>query len=848
MANTYWQPLNYGYTPVYWLTVSGVPVVFTERATGKALPGDFGLEDAALVIDDSAEVGVESIDRDRGLGVGLDLTFKLLDTATVRDWLRKWSKQVTLTQDLAAADVTAHVDDTTGWAGVGILYVGLERIQYGGKTATTFTGLTRATCESLATTHKAGTVGQVVTDRPRHWRGRDVTLWASLCDPSGHLCGTALQSTEARQVWRGRITAPPERHADGFAFHAQSIDRLLDEPLAARMTGDVKSTATNYLLQTGWGFGIYFKAVDAAGTDVWTADVKTNPFAGMTATYATPEEIRTLITTAWASAVTAGGYGADLGDLTWKADGKGKWHARIQIKQNAAVYKVFNWFSLYDGTPQPEFGAGMLNAYDLDLNWDAASPPWCPKDGNGAAQPTGLTLRLTEGDPAEVPPTGKVAAKAGNAACTYTYAATGTAQGDLHLEGLKPLQGQTALNAVQLGDGNATAEVLLADAGTFDDLALNCLESSGTGLRGTYDVLAQGAGYALPDTVVKEASFTAKLGAGTVGTLQGDVSAAGASFADLFGGAMALFRLAVVARPDATDTYGTLKLTVVHTAQGTDYQTTITDGDLLSFAGDPVVSVKRADSPNLINVTRQPHGTEAEDHLIFNDFAAVEAVGKREAAYRIDATDRDALRNAALPATVAHFAYDQTVQAVEITVHPCVDAEVGDAVWLTTAHPAVWTWSTNPGQVGYDGPARVVGKKTNLKASTVTLTLLVDGALRLEALSPAATVLAFDNAANPTWVEVPLTYLDHFAKAIAAAGAAVGVLHFQAGEAEGTAQRYTVATATEVAGKCRLTVASQAGAFTLDTAKVSTLTLPLTANVTPYQANFAHVGDGSQWA
>lgn len=849
--STFWNPTSYGFAPVYWLTVGGIPVVFTERTLGLALPSGWGLEDASLVIDDSAEVGVEAIDRDRGVGVGLDFSFKLLDTDVVRDWLRRWSQQATITQDLLAGDTTAHVMDTTGWDSSGILYIGLERIQYNGKTGTTFANLTRATCGSLAATHKAGTTGQIVTDRPRHWRGRDVTLWASQADPSGHVCGSSMISQEAIQIWRGRITSSPERHSDGFSFNCQSLDRILDEQLAAKMSGDVVGTGAEYLLPVGWSIGAFMVGVDAADVEVWKTNVVFSPFAGMSATYKSSGEIRTLVSDAWAAAVVAAGAPATthLGDWTWVQKG-GKWHSRIKLLKDAAVYTVLPWLYIdgkeYSQIPTAKFTSGMKSAYDLDLNHFVNDvPPFCPVDPAGNQLPTGVTILLTEGDPSDVPPAGKVTIKSGDASCTYIYAVIGTSESDLHLEGLVPLDGQTPLSVGQFV--NANAEILLSDQGAFDVLALNCLESSGTGLRGTYDVLARGAGYGLDASVVMQETFFNRLGSGAVGTLNGDIASAGASFVDLFGGVLSLFRLAVVAKPVTTEANAPIRLQVVDTAQGTNYTTTILDSDLLSHQSDPVVSVKRADVPNMISVLRKPGGQE-ESPILFNDFAAVEATGKREVQYRVDAKDRDALKNAALPAVSAHFAYDQTVQAIELLVHPGVIAEVGDAIWLTTTHPAVWTWSTSPGQVGYDGPGRVVGRKLNLKSGVATLTLLIDGSLKLFALSPAAEVTAYGGAAGaPTWIETGIQYMDHFSNAIANAGGPIGVLHYQPGEAETTAQKYNVSAAANLAGACRLTVSSQTGVFDLDVSKRSTLTLPQTANATTFQNLFAHSGDGSQW-
>ncbi len=848
MAN-YWQATSYGYAPIYFVTIGGIPVVFSEKRIGHGLPTGWTSEDPSLVIDDSAEIGVEAIDRDRAIGTGFDLSFKLLDSPTVRSWLRRWQVSATLTADLLAGDATATVDDCAGWGSAGTFYAGNEAIKFHTRPDDqTLGGLWRGQIGTYANDHKVGTTGQVVTDLPRHLRGRDVTLWAVFADASGHVCGDTLTGQEAVQLWRGRITSPPERKVDGFAFAAQSIDRLLDESLAGKMSGDVAGVAPLTKVDPGWTFAVYFKGVDSANADVWNGSVTCNPFAGMTSTYMTNEEFRTRVSTKWAAGVTASGLSSHVGDLYW-AQQNGTYHAQIKLLKDATVYQVFNWLYLdgpeFDGTPQPYYPGGMTGDDLLDLNLDPGVPLFSPVDDNGAQVPTGVAIKLTEGIIDDVPDTGKIKLTSGSLTCTYAYSAKGTVgdseddNGNLHLHGLQALQGQVGFTTDQFS--GATAEVLLGDTGTFDDLALRCLESSGTGLRGTYDTLARGAGYGLDSSLINESSFSDLLATDPVGSLQGDVTLAGGSFTEVFGGILALFRMAVVARPDLSD--NTIKLTCVPTAQGTNYTATITDSDLLSHAGDPVVSVKRSPTPNVVTVTRQPAGIADTDKLIFTDFGSIDAVGKVEVGYRVDATDRAALANAALPAVSAHFAYDETVQAVELLTHPSVTCEVGDAIWLTCTHPALWTFGTTPAHTGYDGPGRVTGKKLNLKTGQVTLTVLIDGSLKLFALSPAALIIAYDDDTAPSWIDVDSKYLEHFSASLA--GGSVELLHYQPGRAESAGDVLTL-TAAAMNGNCRLSVTS-AGGFTLDTSKESTLTLPLTAPASTYQKLFAHTADGSNF-
>lgn len=851
---TFWNPTSYGFAPVYFLTVSGIPVVFTERALGLTLPSGWGLEDAALVIDDSSDVGTEAIDRDRGVGVGLDLSFKLLDTDVVRDWLRRWSKSATLTQDFLAGDTTIHVDDTSAWAGSGIVYIGLERIQYNGKTGTTFTTLTRATCGSLESSHKIGTTSQIVTDRPRFWRGRDLTLWAIQADPSGHVCGSALIGQEATQIWRGRVTGGPDRSPDGFLFTAQSLDRVLDQPLGAKVSGKVANTGGVYEVNPGWTMSVTLDAMDttAVSGSVFLYEVTIAPFDGLAAgTLLSASAIRDALRDAWAAEVTLQAIGADVGDLVHQEATGGVWNMAVSIPGNVNTRKISwtvkqNWQLIGQGQQTYSNGQSAAVTYQYVLG-KSAYDPQIPAD----APVKNITLDLTEGNATDVPTTGgMVRLKNGDVSCTYSYTKATVDQSAVHLTGLTPLPPSKGFTTAQALD--ADAAILFDDTGPWGDLVLRCLTSSGTGLRSvSWDILPQGQGYGISEDLIESDQVASKMASGTSLVPQGKVSVAGSSFVDAFGGVLALFRRAVVARPNANESNTPIRLTIVETGPGTNYATTITDADLLTHQGDPVANVHRAESPTAVTIEcpSVADGDSATETVVFNDNAAIEAVGRIEVTYKVPATDVAKLKVAAGKAVVAHFANDQTLQAVELKVHPSVQAEVGDALWLSTTHPAVWTWSTTPGQVGYDGPGRVVGRKMSLATCTVTLTVLIDGSTRVHALSPAAEVLAYGGLASaPTWIEVDLSYKPHFETAIAEAGAAVRVLHYQPGQAEGSGQKYSISAAATVAGVCRLTVSAQVGVFSLDLTKRSTLTLPLTADVTTYQGLFAHADDGTIWS
>ena len=838
MANA-WTPTPYGYSPVYWISVAGLPVIFTERALGLTLPTDIATEDGALVIDDSAEVGVERIDRDRGIGAGLDLTVKLLDTATVRDYMRRWTLSATLTTDLAVGGSTVYVDDTTGWPASGEIHIGTERITYSSKTGTTFVVDSRATAGSLVNAYDVGTTGQIITNRPRFWRGREVVLWATMVSPSGHCSDAAMDGGDSVQLWRGRITSGPDRAPDGFILGCQSIDRLLDAPLAGRISGKVISTDTKVPALPTLTFSLYVGAADGTGAPggVYEWLISWTPFQGYDpAALISSEQWRTQVEASWTTAAALAGANTDLGSLTHKLHESGVWYAYITIIGAAAVkYVAVTWSPGAGEVAKRSFGSsGMAGDY-LQKLWVDGYDDKAPPNTTTFA----VAIGIDDGDPADVPATGAVKLTAGDLSCIYTYTLTDTSGAALYLAGLKPRAGQYPLTAAQAF--NADAEILAVDEDdTWDALALRCLHSSGTGARsGTYDTLPAGSGYGIDEGAVNAASFVAHIGSID---FNGRAASGGKSFVDMFGGVMALLRKAVVARPDSA---GVVKLHVVATGGSTAYLTTITDDDLLSYAGDPVISIKRADAPNSVIIDAGEDGGGLR--LVYNDKADIDSRGKVEVTYAIDAIDREALAATAFTATVGGFANDSTLQAIELVVRPSLDLHVGDAAWLTTTHPAVWTWSTDPGQVGYDGPARITGRRLGLKPGVAILTALIDGSTQVNALSPAAEVVAYDHATAPTTIDVSTLYTEHFAQAITEAAGAIRVHHYQPGQVEGVSQWYVISAAVETGGICRLTVDSVSGAPTLGTAKRSTLTLPPTASSTTYQTLFAHAADGSYW-
>jgi hypothetical protein len=833
-----WNATSYGYSPIYWLTIAGIPIVWTERGTDKTLPTGFAdSEVAALVIDDSGPIGIEQVDRDRGIGTGLPLSFKLLDSDTLSTWIAKWSLYANLTVQLDWNDTTATVDDTTGWPATGYFYAGGERIAYSGKTGTTFTGLSRAQSGTLAQTHRVGTTAANLTDLPRFWSGREVCLYAAWCDPSGHVCGTAL-ADQSVMLWRGRLDGRASREMDGFAFEAISLDRIVDQPLPEAVTGKIVSSLDYWAVETGWQATLYMEGHNPGGNPIWSYSATITPFATYTeGELITAEASRAAISAAFEAWVVAQSLTGTFDGLAWRKLSTFQYTADVQLDDPHGLELVYGVFTFGDAF----FDYGALSAlggadHNLMPTGLLLNQYGTGASLFGAGQAPSVAIELTEGDPAEL------AGAAGAITITDTdgnkfnfgYLDADKVGQYLVLSGLYGQSGQQELvdGAKFIGADVSLSPTILQP---WHETLLRMLESSGTGDRGAYDAGARQSGYGLPAAVIDWEAMAATMHSAS-NTFDSQLDVAGKAVPDAIGGWLSLFRLALVAQP--TDADGTpVKLQVVNLGPGSDYQTTITDADLLAHSGDPVTAVERAPAPNCIKITN------GDNSLTYNDSNSQEAIGLTEVSWEIQTAQQTALAEAAQSAVASLFAFDQTAQAVQIRVHPGVDADVGDAVWLELTHPALWSYTTN--KAGYTGPGRVVGRTLDPSTLAVSLKLLIDGAVQVLSLSPSAVVLARQASANPIWIEIPAIYADHVNKSLADS-ATIRLTHYQPGQVETAAEYHTITAAAIVGSNLRLTTGTQTGHTV--TVGASYLTLPVTALSTTYQTRFAHAADGSNWA
>lgn len=862
---TVFAPLQYGWSVVYWLTVEGIPVVWTERATTLTLPTGFAAQDAALVIDKSAEVG-GLVDRETGLGTGFSLSFGLLDTATVRTWFRKWSRQASITAAVAWNDATIDVDDTTGWdpAG-GVFWLGLERVEYAGVTPSSFTGCNRGTAGTLASEHRPDSIGGTATDLPRWWRGRQVRLYASPVAPSGTMTGTAL-ADEADEVWRGTLDTGPERDGAIWELGAQSLDRRMDLPLAAELTGRVVDSLPRFPVYPSQSFDLHLAGynANAAAVKQWEFLIEVYPFASFAAgDLKSGSEQATAIQAAFAAAL-AGAKNFQTGafDATsyfsslhaTAAALAGSWNWEIVLKAAAVptggriASKVsFNGVD----TPASEttvtvMGKAPVAGQHLSLHWGSNGNHLVATFHPGMVNipaPVGVTVEFDAPPSSTLPTFGQVRIGDNFEAFYDSALVVGSLA---FLGGLWIPPGSPGAGYVPTS--GASVKILFSAGGAGPDVMRRLLSSSGTGQRGTYDSLGFGNGYGLDGTTgalsaVETGSFDA-LSAGPMTVLPVSVVTPGASFAECFGGLLALSQRAVVTRADDLLGARRQRLQLVSTEPGgSSWSVLITDEHVLSTSTDPVKLVRKADVPNIIRVSA-PMGSDAPDRFAVQDVPAVAYQGAIEVEYDLPLVGKLTAEQVSQWA-LARFIPAQNEQVVELRLVPWLDVERGDLVRLELTHFAIWQWST--GTPGYTGQGRVLGAQRDLALGALVLSVLIDGTGSKASLCPAMEVSAWTGpAAAPTTIDVPRRFYAHLWQTLQTAGTGrFGLVHFEAGLGnEAGGGTLVVTNVADTGAVARLYFLSSAG-VTLSSA--SWLTLPTLANGSDYQDAFAHVDDSTRW-
>lgn len=130
---------------------------------------------------------------------------------------------------LTDSDTSMTVKSTAGFASSGYLHLDTEAIQYSGKTATTFTGLTRGIWNTRGQYHYSPDGDQTrfpeISEVPQIMEGRRCRVYAYGAgdDPQG----------SGAQVWVGVVRTEPAYSNGSWSFTVDPLSSLLDQDLAS---------------------------------------------------------------------------------------------------------------------------------------------------------------------------------------------------------------------------------------------------------------------------------------------------------------------------------------------------------------------------------------------------------------------------------------------------------------------------------------------------------------------------------------------------------------------------------------------------------------------------------------
>lgn len=872
MAN-FFERMRSGWQVVWCVEVEGIPVLWTERGSGWTLPSRLSYQAADLVVDKSAEVG-SLADRSTGLGAGLPLAFRLKDSTLSRYFSRSPTATTALSAAITATETALGVDDTTGFDSAGIAWCGTEAFSYTGKTGTSFTGVTRGIYGSRNLIHGVGATS-LVTDLPRYYRGRLVTLSAVLVTPDGTADAAIDYENDAKIVWRGWCDQGPRRVAGGFEFAALALDRLLARPTATLGSGKVTGVGNLISVQPSFQFRLVWKAYNAANALVRHYDIQVNPFAALAAgTKITTAEAHEYIQAAWATAVantldqvggvaatthfydtlniyqTTNGFTLPNSNGAYYPPGEikaGSWGVTATLKADATIVKfgwgvtVGNKTTIPWGQPDnglvvymyPTLAAGQ----GIGLGWYHGGDPQAPGIDVAPQAATGLSVTLD--DPtATVPASGYVVANK----VSYAYTAATYLADTVHLTGM-------SAPAALMG---ADVEFRSGATGTYADLMRKMIASAGGVGASTFDTLGAGQGYAVPaigsrwKSYTDEASFAAlasgplvSLGSGGIGGHGGE------SLQDQFGGALALAQRAVVMREEGQTVNDACRLGLISTEpSGSGYSETLTNADLVSSDESPITILDSQEVLTSIRATFLPSPGQ-DKPLAVNVFDGVEiaAIGGESLEVKLPSVGNKASAPEAVTAwATSLLAAARTLQAVELRIPPWKNVVLGGLVKLDLTHPDLW--DAVAGTTRYQGIGRVIGFRRSLMDASVFATILL-GNGQSGSLCPSIPVVSWTGAAA---TPVTITVDQVAAAMLLDAGATVVLQHTRPGfNAETSGGTVTCTVNTDGDGYATGVLTTTATALTLDLDTYSELTFPNLAGGSDYQDTFSHVDDSSKW-
>jgi len=179
------------------------------------------------------------------------MSFQLVDISGILGTLFADQKTATLftylTEALTRTATSCKVRNAASFPASGTIHIGAERITYTGKTATSFTGLTRGTLPWANKTKWAHAfeqgesgIGAEVTTDPTIWRGRGVMLRIVARDASSGSWNTRANSV---LVFAGTLAESWQYSAGTYSLNADSVENLM----AGKLLSDQYSATISWI-------------------------------------------------------------------------------------------------------------------------------------------------------------------------------------------------------------------------------------------------------------------------------------------------------------------------------------------------------------------------------------------------------------------------------------------------------------------------------------------------------------------------------------------------------------------------------------------------------------------------
>ena len=761
---TFSEALKRGCKIAHAVKIEGIPYIFTQfdddhvaTSAPPTVPAGYTSAVNCLVIEKAGEINVE-LDRRKGIARGgplsILLTYEGLKKAGVLDDLfGRPTAEAIITTDITQAATGINATTASDLGASGGAYIGKEYFSFTGSTASAFTGVTRGAV-GFKYIHKKDsfTTHRMVTDRPRSWRGRFVTIYEQLCDPTGRPLEAvhATNSTYTREIWRGFIDEQPNPARYGFELNCLTLERRLSQTLGFTQNWErVEPVALFKDMSLAFHF-------EKDGTSVFSEYVHGQSNLG---TGYNPKWI----------------VGGDAGLAAW-------WLA----------YHVFLWMTFGDceadtsnGGPFDLSPSSPINTFSTDQTpYLTMSPPF-----------VNYTMLANEG--AGVP---WLQSQQGNHTCLFSYKEDSKSDYPLHRFFLTQVAGSTykdyelpdkglalvhsdsdteivlfekstgSENIYEGGtkgdsvditqralaqskpisfwerqsNGNAQSSLTMTipagDYGKLASVILTLLQSSGgAGHFGTFDTLGLGLGCAIPSDYINLSTFENE--DNILDETAITISDGTSTFDKLLGGWLVLSGSNIVQRRQSDQT---IKLEAVKHEVGLWVDSPdvieITAADVLLSGVNPL---KVIESPNVVNIDGKGLGVEAQlPDVIIRDIPRCQ----QEGPHVLELSAGGCTVEAALNGAKRIIAYGDGQFSIKLPLAPWVDVQAGDRCSLDLlalghGHPLLFNYEAGTHPNAEKLPARCMGVSRNLVTGSQLGTFLLYGAtLPALLLAPTVTV------------------------------------------------------------------------------------------------------------